>query len=264
MPVIQFLRQAVSGTGRRGPLGARGPHVDARVDEAPRAWTPPSVSATSTRGSPAARRSATRSCRWPCSNPSWPCWTRPTRASTSTRCAIVADGVAGRARRAARARGAARHPLHPHPRAPASRRRARAGRRPDRRAAAGPSWPIASRPRATSRGGGDRDQLPSRPPRAVTPSGPCPTSDVDFSKLKADFPVLEPHRARPARRLPRLGLVVAAPTVRARRHGHLLPDDARQRAPRRLHDRRGGRPALRGGPRGGGPASSVRPTPSTR
>ncbi len=45
------------------------------------------MSARSTRASPAARRSATRSSRWRCSIRSSPCSTRPTRASTSTRCA---------------------------------------------------------------------------------------------------------------------------------------------------------------------------------
>ena len=41
----------------------------------------------STRGSPAARRSATRCSRWRCSSPTSPCSTRPTPGSTSTRCA---------------------------------------------------------------------------------------------------------------------------------------------------------------------------------
>ena len=49
------------------------------------AWTPRSPTATSTRASPAARRSATRSSRWSCSSPRSPSSTRPTRASTSTR-----------------------------------------------------------------------------------------------------------------------------------------------------------------------------------
>ena len=42
--------------------------------------------AASTKASPAARRSATRSCRWRCSSRSSRSSTRPTRASTSTRC----------------------------------------------------------------------------------------------------------------------------------------------------------------------------------
>ena len=36
VPVIQFLRQAVSGARRRGPVRARGAHVHARLDEAAR------------------------------------------------------------------------------------------------------------------------------------------------------------------------------------------------------------------------------------
>ena len=47
-----------------------------------RANSPP---ARSTTASPAAKRSAAKSCRWPCSSPSTPCWTKPTPASTSTR-----------------------------------------------------------------------------------------------------------------------------------------------------------------------------------
>ena len=43
--------------------------------------------ARSTKASPAARRSATRFSRWPCSNPSSPSWTRPIPASISTPCA---------------------------------------------------------------------------------------------------------------------------------------------------------------------------------
>ena len=44
-------------------------------------------------GSRAARRSATRSSRWRCSSRRSRSSTRPTRASTSTRCKVVADGV---------------------------------------------------------------------------------------------------------------------------------------------------------------------------
>jgi hypothetical protein len=60
-------------------------------------WTRPSPTATSTRASPAARRSATRSCRWPSSSPRWPSSTRPTPASTSTPCGR-GQGRAGGAR----------------------------------------------------------------------------------------------------------------------------------------------------------------------
>ena len=46
---------------------------------------PTCSTAPSTRASPAARRSATRSSRWRCWSRSWRSWTRPTRAWTSTR-----------------------------------------------------------------------------------------------------------------------------------------------------------------------------------
>ena len=51
------------------------------------------ASARSMSASPAARRSAWRSCRWRCWSRASASSTRPIRASTSTRCKIVADGV---------------------------------------------------------------------------------------------------------------------------------------------------------------------------
>ena len=53
----------------------------------------PSPSATSTRASPAARRSATRSCSSSCSTRESRSSTRPTPASTSTRCGSSSEGV---------------------------------------------------------------------------------------------------------------------------------------------------------------------------
>ncbi len=50
------------------------------------------------RASPAARRSATRSSRWRCSNRGSRSSTRPTRASTSTRCGSSPNGVNAHAR----------------------------------------------------------------------------------------------------------------------------------------------------------------------
>ena len=50
-------------------------------------------SATSTRASPAARRSGTRSCSSSCSSRRSRSSTRPTPASTSTRCKVVSEGV---------------------------------------------------------------------------------------------------------------------------------------------------------------------------
>ena len=49
--------------------------------------------ARSMSASPAARRSATRFCRWRCSSRGLRCSTKPIPASISTRCKIVADGV---------------------------------------------------------------------------------------------------------------------------------------------------------------------------
>jgi len=49
--------------------------------------SPDFCSAASTKVFPAARKSATRFCRWRCSSPAWPFWMKPTRAWTSTRCA---------------------------------------------------------------------------------------------------------------------------------------------------------------------------------
>ena len=66
--------------------------VKAKAEAAAR-WIRRCSSGRSTKASRAARRSATRSSRWPCSSRSWRSSTRPTRASTSTRCKIVADGV---------------------------------------------------------------------------------------------------------------------------------------------------------------------------
>ncbi len=72
------------GPPGHGPVGARAAGVDHGVDEDGWAWTRPSATATSTRASPAGRRSATRSSSWPSSSPSWPSSTRPTPGSTST------------------------------------------------------------------------------------------------------------------------------------------------------------------------------------
>ena len=54
---------------------------------------PAFMNRASTRASPAARRSATRCCRWRCSSPGSPSSTRSTAASTSTRCAWWRRGV---------------------------------------------------------------------------------------------------------------------------------------------------------------------------
>ena len=82
------------------------------------------------RASRAARRSATRSSRWRCSSRRSRSSTRPTPASTSTRCKIVADGV-----NALRSPDRAMHRRHPLPAAAQlhrARLRPRADRRPHR------------------------------------------------------------------------------------------------------------------------------------
>ena len=155
------------------------------------AWTTASRSATSTRASPAARRSATRSCRWRCSSPRSPSSTRPTPASTSTRCGVVAEGIARGAPGAARARHPAHHALPAHPRPPHPRRRARAldGRIVARPAA--PSW------RGRVEAEGFEAFRRGRGMRAM--SSMRSTSRA----IKADFPILDAGE-RQAARLPRL------------------------------------------------------------
>ena len=105
--------------------------------------TSPSPAATSTRASPAARRSGPRSCRWRCSSRSSPSWTRPTAASTSTRCA---SSPRGSTRSFSAEHGRAGH--HPLPAAAQLHQaavRPHPVRRPDRRGRAAPSWPRNSR-----------------------------------------------------------------------------------------------------------------------
>ena len=83
--LTNFLRQAINAA-RRAQQRRRRPGADPRVPQgALRADGAPRVSracvrATSTTGSPAARRSGSRSCRWPCSSRGSRCSTRPTRA----------------------------------------------------------------------------------------------------------------------------------------------------------------------------------------
>ena len=75
-------------------------------------------------------------------------------------------------------------------------------------------------------------------------------------RRRADQEGLPDPRARGPRqaaRLPRLGRHLAEAAGRARRDGPLLRDDQRQRAPRRLRDRRGGHRRARGRPRQGRP-----------
>ena len=181
-------------------------------------WTRPSPTATSTRASPAARRSATRSCRWPSSSPSSPSSTRPTPASTSTPCKVVAKGVAGGPAGPARARRPGHHPLPAAARPPAARPGAHPRRRAHRRRPAAPSWPS----RLESRGLRRMALTDARPRRSTSPP-----SSKRLPDPRADG-------QRPPARLPRLGVVVAEADGGARRDGRLLRDHPRQRAPRRL------------------------------
>ena len=253
VPVTQFLRQALSGrVGEdRSVLEVRMAML--RVDEAPRDGQVLRA-ATSTRASPGVRRNATRSCRWPCSIPRSPSWTRPTRASTSTPCASWPTACRPYGPAAPRS-GAARHPLHPHPRALATRRGACAGRREDR----GPGRPRAGRPPRGRRVRAVADVSVTH--RSGLRGRPHLRKDSPRIR-KADFPVLG-RAVHGQGRLPGLRRVVPAPPVRPRRHGRLLLDHIRQRAPWGVRPGRGVRPALpKPGRRWAG--SSGRPTPSTR
>ena len=88
---MYFLRQAMNALRRaRGEAGDRRRRVHeaaARQGQGGRRRPRSCSSATSISASRAARRSATRSCRWRCSSRAWRSSTRPIPASTSTRCA---------------------------------------------------------------------------------------------------------------------------------------------------------------------------------
>ena len=97
--VSSFLRQAINAHRKGGPDGADNPISAKEFGNKFRAAlellrsTSRSPAATSTTASRAARRSASRSCRWRCSSPSSRSSTRPTPASTSTRCRSSPQGV---------------------------------------------------------------------------------------------------------------------------------------------------------------------------
>ena len=95
-------------------------------------WTRPSPSATSTRASPAARRSATRSSSSSCSNPKVAILDETDSGLDIDALKIVSEGV-NRFTRERRHGRAADHPLHPDPALHQARLRARVRRRPDRR-----------------------------------------------------------------------------------------------------------------------------------
>ena len=90
--VSNFLRTAMTADPRRGAEAAQLRQGGQRRDGG-LGIDPQFAERSSTRASPAARRSATRSSSWSSSSRSSPCSTRPTPASTSTRCKVVSEGV---------------------------------------------------------------------------------------------------------------------------------------------------------------------------
>ena len=88
-----FLTQALQARKGHRRQHHRDLHDDGRVDGAPGHRLPRSWIATSTRSSPAARRSATRSCRWRCWSRRWPSSTRPTPGLDIDALRIVATGL---------------------------------------------------------------------------------------------------------------------------------------------------------------------------
>ena len=93
--------------------------------------TAPSPRATSTTGSPAARRSARRSCRWRCSRPQIAMLDETDSGLDIDALRTVAEGVAKLARRAG-PRRPDHHPLPAHPRTTSARVRAHPDGRADR------------------------------------------------------------------------------------------------------------------------------------
>ena len=199
--------------------------------------------------------------------------TRPTPAWTSTRCAIVSEGV-NRVQVDRRRRRAAHHALHAHPALHPAGLRARVRRRPDRRGGRARSSPSASRPRATtaswrlglsaadppasSRRATDDHHAGPAGRRARRPSRRRLTA-AELAAVRADFPLLRAHRARgTAAGLPRLRRHVAEARRRPRRRAGLLrcsatpPCTAARTSSPRRPPRRSRAPATRS-PRSSGP-----------
>ena len=86
-------QRAAQEARRGGAVDAGIPQEGARGRRQARHRSGDAAPRASMSASPAARRSATRSCRWRCSSRGLRCSTRPIPASTSTRCKIVSDGV---------------------------------------------------------------------------------------------------------------------------------------------------------------------------
>ena len=151
------------------------------------AWTRRSPSATSTRASPAARRSATRSSRWSCCSPK-------IAILDETDSGLDVDALQGRLRGRQpgqgddRRRRPAHHALHADPALHQAGLRARLRRRPDRRG----GRPRAGRP---PRGRGLRP-LPHRDRRGLSLRAAAAFTDEELARIRADFPILDAHRAR--------------------------------------------------------------------
>ena len=157
-----------------------------------------SPSATSTRASPAARRSATRSSSWSCSSRRSRSSTRPTPASTSTRCSRLRGRQPGPRDR--RGRRPAHHALHADPALHQARLRARLRRRPHRRG----GRPRARRP---ARGRGlrpvhRRHRCRGRAGRGLTLTATATWTARaagavrrrELERIRADFPMLAAAR----------------------------------------------------------------------
>jgi FeS assembly ATPase SufC len=94
--VSNFLRS--SATAVRGEAPKLRLWVKEQKEAMARLEMDPAFSEASTRASPVVRRSATRSCSSSCCVPGSPSWTRPTPASTSTRCGSSPRGSTGSAK----------------------------------------------------------------------------------------------------------------------------------------------------------------------
>ena len=232
----QFLRQAVSA---RVASRCRCSRVRVAIMEwMKRLGMDPAIrrAATSTRASPEARRSATRSCRWPCSSPSVAILDETDSGLDIDALRIVARGIE-EVRRLRPALGiAARHALPADPRASCGPTACTCSRRAHRR---------ERRPRARRAPG----------PRGLRGAGALMSSTVDSARSRSP-----PQSARSSRYFSRSrtasALVYLDSASSAQRPravldamDQLLRDDACQRAPGRLRDRRGGDAPVRGSPR---------------
>ena len=177
------------------------------------------------------------------------------------------DGAARARRRRAR-----RDRLRPrHRRAARRRRRHRRGARGPARASASCSSRTTSGSSSTSPPTSCTSCSTGASSRRAAPSSPSALEQEGFDAFRgrsggasmSEHARRRPHQGRlpdprargprQAARLPRLGVVVAEAARGARRDGPPLPRPLRQRAPRRVHDRRGDDRGVRGRPRARSP-----------